>query len=152
MDSFEGLLYYERVLLVLGSIMFLFLLVAMIIYIFQKRPVKGLLYFFVIPVLMIGWPGIEKISYGDLLVELDKKADEVKNNPTNPTARRELEQAIRDIEDRAPARASSFVRMAEAQAALGDTSRVIRTTNQALKIDPNNLRALDLNSRFRRIP
>ncbi len=74
MNVFDGLHLYEIVLLVLGVILFLVLLVALIIFLIQGRSIKSLLLFFVVSVLMIGFPSVTKFKFDKDGVEIDKLA------------------------------------------------------------------------------
>lgn len=97
MDIKEGLHNYEIVLLTLGVALFVVLLFLLIYCVIKKRPLKGLFLFFILPILMIGFPGIQKIKFESNGAELDKIATETKKNPT-PENKKLLAAQIGEIE------------------------------------------------------
>ena len=69
----DGLHSYEVIIMILGSLMFIALIIMMIIYAAQKRTLKPLFMFFVVPLLMLVWPSVQKIK-------IDGKGAEIVNS------------------------------------------------------------------------
>lgn len=61
-DLFDGLLLYEITLLMLGVFLFLILSIGLLYYIIKKEQIAKLLFFFFIPIVMIGYPSITQIT------------------------------------------------------------------------------------------
>lgn len=137
MRLFEGLLFYEIVLLVLGVLLFLVLLFALVYSIIKKRDIKVLALFFVISIVMIAYPSIQKIKFNEGVVEIEKRTKALEQNPTDTTAQEELEKKLADIEQRQISNPSTLVKIAEAQAAIGDTAKALKNVDLALKEKPD---------------
>jgi len=95
----DGLHLYEVIILILGSLMFIALIIMMIIYTSQRRNLKQLFMFFAVPVLLLVWPSVQKIKIDGKGAEIEKQAIAVQNNPT-PENKEKLQDLIKDIEDR----------------------------------------------------
>src|SRR5687767_7661917 len=93
----DGLRLYEVVLLLLGSIMFLALVIMLIIYSAQRRRLKPLFMFFAVPVLMIVWPSIQKIRIDGKGAEIEKQIAEVQKNPSEEN-KDKLSELLTDVE------------------------------------------------------
>ena len=92
---FDGLHSYEIVLMVLGITMFILLSAMFVIYVSQRRKPTALLPFFALPVIMIGFPAFQKISFGKDVVTVEKLVDAVEKNPNDSNARAQLEEPLR---------------------------------------------------------
>ncbi len=117
---FEGLYTYEGILLILGVVMFIALLVVLFIKVLRKESFTGLLTFFFFPILMIGFPGIQTISYENGKLILEKKERYVKEHPDDDEARKEYADAIEKVEQRAGNSEEAKVLVAKGYAALGN--------------------------------
>jgi len=152
MNLFDGLHLYEIVLLVLGVILFLTLVVTLIILVVQRRSIKSLLLFFIIPVLMIGFPAVSKVKFDKDGVEIDKLALIVAHNPTDESAKDKLQTLVSEIKPRASESAQALVKIARAEAVLGNSGKAVDTLNQALNRNPELEAAKDLKSRLKMLP
>ena len=152
MNVFDGLHLYEIVLLVLGVILFLVLLVALIIFLIQGRSIKSLLLFFVVSVLMIGFPSVTKFKFDKDGVEIDKLALTVARNPEDASAKAKLQTLVSEIKPRAADTAEGLVKIARAEAVLGTPSKAVDTLSQALSRNPKLETAKDLKSRLSTLP
>ena len=97
MDIKEGLHDYDLILLALGVTLFVVLLFLLIFSVVKKRQLKGLFLFFVLPIVMIGFPAFQKISFENGKVELDKAIEQAKKSPT-PENKKHLAAQIDKIE------------------------------------------------------
>ena len=61
---FDGLHSYEVVLMVLGIVMFVMLAAVMFLYVYRERKLTALLPFFMLPVVMIGFPASKRSVSG----------------------------------------------------------------------------------------
>src|SRR5437870_13652772 len=90
----EGLQFYEVVLLGLGVVFFFVLVVILVVLVSQNRNIKPLFLFFVVPVLMIGFPAISKIKFDQNGLELDKTTRALIQNPSNVAIKAKLEKLV----------------------------------------------------------
>lgn len=148
MKFFQGLYSYEIVLIILGTVLFLLLAVLLAWMIFRNREYRQILPFFLIPLLMIGFPGIKKITYENGKVELEKTTREVKASPADTTARAELARQVLEIRNRAASDPTGLVSVARANLVLGDTIKAEKAVNEALDLDPGMTEANDLAKRI----
>jgi len=95
----DGLHLYEVIILILGSLMFIALIIMMIIYASQRRNLKQLFMFFAVPVLLLVWPSVQKIKIDGKGAEIEKQAIAVQNNPTLEN-KEKLQDLIKDVESR----------------------------------------------------
>jgi tetratricopeptide repeat protein len=122
----DGLRLYEVIILVLSSLMFIALLVIMIIYVAQKRPLKPVLIFFSVPVLLLVWPSIQKIKIDGQGAEIEKQVAVVEKSPTNENIEK-LKDLIDDVEDRDVKDPEVKKDVAKAHFVLGDVKKAEET-------------------------
>jgi hypothetical protein len=149
---FDGLHSYEMVLVVLGCILFFVLVVLLVVRAIQNRSVAPLFLFFVVPVLIIGFPAVSKVKFDKDGVEIDKLALILAQNPSDETAKRKIETLVAQIKPRASESAAGLVKIARAEAILGQPAKAVDTLNQALKRNPELEVAVDLRSRLKVLP
>src|ERR1700739_2443621 len=109
MNLFDGLYPYEIVLLLLGVILFFVLVVILNVLVRQGRSIAPLLLFFIVPVLMIGFPAISKVKFDRNGVEIDKAAAALARNPSDGSAKTKLERLVAEIKPRATQSAEGLV-------------------------------------------
>jgi len=95
----DGLHLYEVIILVLGSLMFIALVIMMIIYASQRRNLKPLFMFFAVPVLLLVWPSVQKIKIDGKGAEIEKQIAAVETNPTEEN-KEKLKDLVNDVENR----------------------------------------------------
>src|ERR1043166_8884771 len=135
MNLFDGLHLYEVVLLILGAILFIALLVILIVFVVNNRSLKPLLLFFAVSIVMMGFPAIGKIKFDKDGVEIDKATKELAENPSNGALKTNLENLIQETKPRLNESKDGPVKIARAEAVLGDREKALQTLNQALKTD-----------------
>lgn len=148
MKLLDGLFFYEIVLLGLGILLFITVLILLIIFAGQKRPLKDLILFFLVSIIMIGYPSIQKIVYDNGVITVEKLAKGVSQNPADSVQRNELETTIRKMESRSVKDPETLVELGKAQAALGDTVKAERYIGKALLISPELSEAKILRTQF----
>jgi hypothetical protein len=148
MKIFEGLYLHEIVLLLLGVIMFCVLVVLLIVFVIQRRGIKPLLLFFVIPILMIGFPAISKVKFDKDGVEIDKATEAAAEDPSSAAVRAKLENLVEQTKPRLAQSPEGLVKIARAEAVLGDQNKALRTLDQALNRDPKLETAKDLKTKL----
>ena len=137
-NLFEGLHFYEIVLIFLGIILFLILSFALVYSILKDKNIKRLLAFFIFPIAMIGYPSIQKIGFEDGMLEIEKYTKDIHDNPSDTTAINELIQLIEDQHDHEITDPKHLLVVGDAYSVLGEDSLAIEYANKALEADPNN--------------
>lgn len=148
MKTIDGLYFYEFILLILGVLLFVTLLIILVVFVIQKRQLKELLVFFLLPVLMIGYPSIQKINYDKGVISIETQSREVAKNSQDPVSRENLKQNLKNIENRPNSNPESLLKFGRAQAILGDTVRAEKLVDRALNISPGLSEAKKLQSQF----
>jgi tetratricopeptide (TPR) repeat protein len=133
---FDGLYFFEWVLMALGVILFVVLVVAFFYQLTLNRSVGALLAFFMVPIAMIGYPSLQSIQISDGKVSLDKKADAVLANPADTTARNELEQQVEKLRSRQFSDPTTLTALSKAEFALGNDQVAKNNLEMALQKDP----------------
>ncbi len=133
----EGLFLHDIVLMILGILLFIVLLIALLIYVSRKEPFGKLLFFFFIPIVMVGYPGIQKISFSSDLIELEKKKEQVVLNPEDNTAREELEKSLEAIENHPVKSAENLASIGEAYMILEKYQKAEKFADAALSQSPD---------------
>ena len=96
-ELFNNLYLYEIVMLFLGVFLFVLLCAGLVYYIIKKDDIKKLLYFFVIPIVMIGYPSIQEIEIEKDKFALIKYTDRVLEDPDDAEAQKELQRVARNL-------------------------------------------------------
>jgi tetratricopeptide (TPR) repeat protein len=147
MALFHGLFLYEVVLLVLGIVFFVVLLFAFGCYMKQNRSITPLLAFFMVSIVMIGYPSIKSIQIKDDMLTIEKETQRLEANPTDASARTTLQQTVANLEQRPITSASDLTVIAKAQFALGNDAQAASTADKALQSDPQSSEAKNLKSK-----
>jgi len=144
MSLFDGLHFYEIVLLVLGVLFFIVLLFVLVYSVIKKQAIKNLLPFFIIPIIMIGYPSIQEVKIANGMLNIEKLTAEVKGNPNNAEARAALAEKLSKMERRKIKNPDSLIEMAKAQAAINNKEKARNHINSVLKVRPDSREALKL--------
>ncbi len=143
-----GLLLGEIVLMFLGVVLFVALLVLLIIKVARNQNASSLLLFFILPILMIGYPTIQSFKVKDFL-EVTKNATEaVERNPSDTITYKALVDLLKELKyDRIKNDPENLALVGEAQSALGNYDDAIKATDDALALEPNNEKAKKVKER-----
>jgi Flp pilus assembly protein TadD len=145
---FDGMYLRDIVLLFAGVVLFVVLLIAFLRQIFTNRPYKGLLMFFFVPIVMIGWPAISQIKIEQGVVEIQKQTDAVQKNPQDAQARGALQAQLKDLEGRPFKDPKTLASIGRAQFALGNETAAQTNLQKALATNPTEEKAQDLKKRI----
>lgn len=141
---FQGLHVYELILMISGGVLFLALVFALIWNVIKNKSIVSLLPFFLLPVVMIGWPTINSVTYDNGKIEIQKTADELISNPADTVAQKKLELSIASFDtSRAKSDPVALNNISHAYYALGkyDSAGIFNT--RALKIKPDFQEAIN---------
>jgi ABC-type antimicrobial peptide transport system permease subunit len=127
MKLLEGIQLHELVLIILG-----FILGLVLIFVFLYGALRGktnlkLLFGFIAPLIMIGYPSIQSIEFSKDVVKIDKLVERVKTNPMDTLAAKELISQISTLpKSRCVTSSDALSTIANAQAAVGlyDSAKV----------------------------
>jgi tetratricopeptide (TPR) repeat protein len=147
---FEGLHSYEKLLAILGIVLFAVLVFALITYVLQRRGIGTLLPFFLVPLVMVGFPGIQKISYENGKLVLERALAKVEQNPNDAAARAQLQASVEKVAPRAGTDPTSNLPLARAYQKLGQPERALEKADSAVRADPRSREALDLQRTLKR--
>ena len=142
-NIFDGLLLYEVTLLILGVILFLILSIGLLYYIIKKEQIAKLLAFFIIPIVMIGYPSINQISISNDKIELTKYQQQLIDNPDDSVAMKKVEKITEKLEERATS-PKDLVQVSTSNLLMGNNVKAVKLADKALSLDTGNLAARDI--------
>lgn len=131
-NLFDNLLLYEVVLMLLGVFLFMLLSAALVYFVIKKRALKSLLLFFVIPILMIGYPSIQQITISGDKIDLSKYQKAYTENPNDSVAKQKLETLTSKLEKRAESPAD-IIQISKSKLLLGKPEEAIIYANKAIE-------------------
>ena len=146
MNLLQGIQLHELILMVLGFILGLVLIFIFLFTALKNKPNLKLLYGFIAPLVMIGYPSIRSIEFGKDVIKIDKLVEKVNANPTDTTVQRELIQNLQELPaSRCKTSSDALAAIANAQASLGqyDSARVM--SQRAVDLDKKNEKAIESN-------
>jgi tetratricopeptide (TPR) repeat protein len=147
----QSLLLYELVLLIAGAILFLALVFVLVYYVIKKEEIKNVFWFFIFPIIMMGFPSFQSFNFENGKIEIKKLTAEVKNDPKDVEKREELEKAIVSVNQariNKDAEASKYV--AEAQLELGNIPESETAIQNALVLEKNDPNANAINNKIQK--
>jgi hypothetical protein len=144
----DGLFLYEITLLILGSIFFLVLIVLLIVKVSTRQPIKVLIPFFFLPILMIGFPGIEQFNFMNGMAELKTKINQAIDEPDNQELREEIREAVDQFTRRPIRDPKNLMVLGEAYEALDESAEAKQRAREVRQQDPGNEAAIQLLNRI----
>ncbi|HXX18756.1 MAG TPA: hypothetical protein VEJ46_05095 [Candidatus Acidoferrum sp.] len=148
MQLLDGLYPYEVVLLLMGLALFAVLLVLLVFTILKNRPYGSLLWFFVLPIGMVGYSGIQSFSVTKDGLDIQKYSDELQQNPADQSARTALSSAIANVAARPWSNPTTLTNIARAQLMVGDKEGAQKNLALALQKNPQLEAAQSLSVRI----
>jgi hypothetical protein len=122
----DGLKLYEALMLCFGSLMFLVMLVLLVLFAVRKRPLKQLLVYFGVAVLMLGWPSLQKIKIDKTGVEVEKTAEQYAQEPTAEN-KKKVADLIEELKGRKVKDPDVVEKIARAEFMIGRTQESLQT-------------------------
>lgn len=148
MKFFDGLYPYEIVLLVLGVLLFLVLILAFTLVVIRGKPYGKFFPFFVLPILMIGFPGVKTFEISESMVKIEKYTQALQQSPTDVKLRASLTKEVANLSARPLTDPQASISIARAQFALGDTTAAKENLKKTLNVAPEMPAALELKERI----
>lgn len=128
----EGLRTHEIIMMVLGIVLFLVLVYCLIYSLRKDQPVKGLALFFLLPIVMIGFSGIKKVSFMGTLIDMRSTMAIVEEQSDNAEARAELEAQLLRLEKADNLQSVTLATIARGMAAKGDSAATMNYLAEAV--------------------
>lgn len=137
---FSSMLPFEIILLIMGVIVFLALLFLLIWNDLKKEKILTLLPFFLIPVILVGYPSIQSVEFKDDGLSIQKYTQAVQANPADTASRNLLEEKLAQFKSnsRTQNNPKALTTIADAQLALGKLDSAALTVKQASLIAPRS--------------
>ncbi len=135
------------IMILMGVVLFVILARALMLSLDKDKSVLPLLPFFLVAIVMIGFPVIASFTFNakDLTLTLDKDIAAVQNNPTDPKAREALKRTLADTTKAAKADANTGAVAAEsiarANLQLNNPQSAVEWADLAVKTKPGNAAA-----------
>lgn len=129
---FNNLYIYEIVLLFLGIFLFMLLCVALAYLLYKGENIKKLLYFFVVSIIMIGYPSIQEIQIENDKIAFTKYKEQVRDNPNDTTALANLEKLLPTIESRSKS-PDDLIQLSEAYVLTENSQKAIEVAEKGIK-------------------
>ena len=148
MPLFDGLTLGELVLLFGGGAFFIALLTLFVIKAAKNQSYKGLLPFFAIPIVMMGFPTITSIKINQDGVDIENQVQALQNNPNDGASRKALESNVGFLQGRPFKDPATIAKIARAEYALGQDANAKQNLQKALQADPKQQAALQLKQRM----
>lgn len=148
MNLTAGLYLYEVVLLVLGVILFLVLVFAFLYMVLKGKKVVSLLAFFLLPIAMIGYPSIQSLKYEEGVLTLEKRTQQLLENPQDSTTRQEIHETVSKLSKRPADDPKSATVLAKAQFAIGDEAGASQTLQKVHEMAPGYPEAAKLQNKI----
>ncbi|MCC6815901.1 MAG: hypothetical protein IT267_05775 [Saprospiraceae bacterium] len=79
---FDGLKFYEIILMIVGIILLIAIIVWVSILIKKNKTYLPMLLCSIIPAIMIGWPSLKSIKYKEIIIELNNQVNKTINSPS----------------------------------------------------------------------
>ncbi len=143
MKLLEGIQLHELVLIILGFILGLVLIFVFLFGALRGKTNLKLLYGFIAPLIMIGYPSIQSIEFSKDVIKIDKLVEQVNRNPMDTMATRELLHEISTLQkSRCVTSSDAMNAIANAQASVGlyDSAKV--TIEKAVILAPKSQKVL----------
>ncbi|HVC15715.1 MAG TPA: tetratricopeptide repeat protein [Rhodanobacter sp.] len=133
---FDGLLGYEKLMLICGFILFVFALLAITVMIVQRRDFKAAVLLIVIAIVLMGFPGIQAVKFSQGMVELDRIRAQP-NAPTDPAQKQQDQQTLSDLQQRAGDNPQLLARVSDGYRAIGDVNKAYDLASSVLHDKPS---------------
>ena len=136
MNIFDGLLGYEKLMLLCGFILFVFALVAITVMIVQRRDFKMAMVLIIFAIVLMGFPGVQAIRFSQGMVELDRIRTQPQA-PADPAQKAQDQALLRDLQQRAAGNPQLQAQVSDGYRAIGDVNRAYQLAQSVLREKPS---------------
>lgn len=133
---FDGLLGYEKLMLICGFVLFVFALMAIMVMIVQRRDFKMAMMLIIFAIVLMGFPGIQAIKFSKDMVELDR----IRAQPagtTDPAQKQQAQQTLSDLQQRAGDNPQLLAQVSDGYRAIGDVNKAYDLASSVLQDKPS---------------
>ncbi|MDE2154829.1 MAG: hypothetical protein KGJ32_02885 [Xanthomonadaceae bacterium] len=131
---FDGLLGYERLMLICGFVLFVFALLAITVMIVQRRDFKAAVLLIVVAIVLMGFPGIQAVKFSHGMVELDRIR--AQPNAPDPAQQQQDRQLLGDLQQRAGDNPQLLARVSDGYRAIGEVNKAYDLASSVLRQKP----------------
>jgi tetratricopeptide (TPR) repeat protein len=136
MNVFDGLLGYEKLMLLCGFILFVFALVVIALLIAQKRDFKLAMVLIIFAIVLMGFPGIQVVKFNQGIVEIDKIRAQP-SAPADPAQKEEAQQVLGRLAQRAEGNPQLQAKISDGYRAIGEVDKAYQLAQSLLKKNPS---------------
>lgn len=133
---FDGLLGYEKLMLICGFILFVFALAAITLMIVQRRDFKMAMVLIIFAIVLMGFPGIQAIKFSQDTVELDRIRAQPQA-PTDPVQKQQAQQTLSDLEQRSAGNPQLQAQVSDGYRAIGELGKAYQLAQSVLQQNPS---------------
>lgn len=133
---FDGLLGYEKLMLICGFILFVFALLAITLMIVQRRNFKMALTLIVFAIMLMGFPGIQSIKFSQDMAELNL----LRSQPapaTDPAQQHDNRELLGNLQQRAANNPQLLAQVSDGYRAIGEVDKAYDLASAVLKDKPS---------------
>lgn len=138
MEFFKGLYSYEIIMLCVGALISIFLLLDLVIKIVKQKNYTKTIVAFIVPIMFIGFPSIQKISYDNGKIDIEKLTHDLSANPTDTTLRDQVQNKLGELKSRANNDPQTLIAIANAHWSLGNYDSCQVYAEKAVALAPDN--------------
>lgn len=139
MPQVDGLYPFEIVMLFLGILFFVILALLLIYQLKHGKPAAGLAAFFLLSIVMIGFPSIKSVQIGDIGARIARANEDLQADPANPQIKENLKKQVNQISDRPFSNLKTLINIHDAQIATGQPEKANKTAERIRQINPSVL-------------
>jgi tetratricopeptide (TPR) repeat protein len=144
MNLLQGIQLPELIMLILGFILGLALIFIFIYTALKSKPNLYLLFGFIVPTLLIGYPSYKSSQFGKNVEKLEVLVENVNKNPTDVSAQKALIENLEQLPaSRCRKSVDAMTTIANAQASLGQYDSANVTIKKAIELDNTSTKALE---------
>ncbi len=136
MNIFDGLLGYEKLMLICGFILFVFALAAITVMIVQRRDFKMAMGLIVFAIVLMGFPGIQAVKFSQDTVELDRIRAQP-SAPSDPVQQQQSAQTLSSLEERSAGNPQLQAQVADGYRAIGELDKGYQLAQSVLQQKPS---------------
>jgi tetratricopeptide (TPR) repeat protein len=136
MNVFDGLLGYEKLMLLCGFILFVFALVVIAVLIAQKRDFKLAMVLIIFAIVLMGFPGIQVVKFNQGIVEIDKIRAQP-SAPADPAQKEAAQQVLGRLAQRAEGNPQLQAKISDGYRAIGEVDKAYQLAQSLLKKNPS---------------
>lgn len=146
MNILQNLCPHESILMMLGIVMFAALIFAFVWNVVKEKKIAVLLPFFLLPIIMVGYPSIGTIQYEEGKLNLQSALDKLMDGNIEEGGYEEFTNAYLAISQSCKANHDPEAQntMAEAQLATGNFEEAREIAERTLQMQPQNTMALEI--------